>query len=108
MRGVVNERTTIIGSIRQTCKPSPRTHGRYPKRITHLRRALPSGIPGHSEGNTEALCGGEEMSESKPKELTKEKYEQRINDEFQQSINPKMGYSEWAKLKESYLKKRGE
>jgi hypothetical protein len=61
MRGVVNERTTIIGSIRQTCKPSPRTHGRYPKRITHLRRALPSGIPGHSEGNTKALCGGEEM-----------------------------------------------
>jgi hypothetical protein len=46
------------------------------------------------------------MSESKPKELTKEKYEQRINDEFQQSVNPKMGYSEWAKLKESYLKAR--
>jgi hypothetical protein len=46
------------------------------------------------------------MSESKPKELTKEKYEQRINDEFQQSVNPKMGYSEWVKLKESYLKAR--
>jgi hypothetical protein len=46
------------------------------------------------------------MSESKPKELTKEKYEQRINDKFQQSINPKMGYSEWAKLKQEYLDKR--
>jgi hypothetical protein len=42
----------------------------------------------------------------KSKPLTKEKYEQRINDEFQQSVNPKMGYNEWVKLKESYLKAR--
>jgi hypothetical protein len=46
--------------------------------------------------------------EEKPKEYTKEKYEQRINDEFQQSINPKMPYSDWVKLKEQYLKARGE
>jgi hypothetical protein len=46
------------------------------------------------------------MSESKPKKLTKEKYEQRINDEFQQSINPKMSWDERKKLKQEYLKKR--